>query len=143
VAEVKVILSEAVNTGASDVHINVGMPPILRVNTELIPTDFPPVTSEDAKEMLISMVGSERFKAFEEKRDLDFSTTITDPDQRFRVNAHYQRETIAISFRLVPSLIPSIDDLNLPEKIKDLADLPRGLVLVTGHTGAGKSTTLA
>ena len=142
-AEVKTILAEAVNRGASDVHINVGMPPIIRVNTELIPTDFPPVSSEDAKEMLLSMVGPARFETFQKRKDLDFSTTISEPDQRFRVNAHYQRESIAISFRLVPTLVPSISELHLPEKIKELAELPRGLVLVTGHTGAGKSTTLA
>lgn len=142
-AEVKSILSEAVKRDASDVHINVGMPPIIRVNTELMQTDFPPVSNEDAGEMVLAMVGPGRFKTFQEKRDLDFSTTITDPDHRFRVNAHYQRDTIAISFRLVPSLIPSIEELNLPAKIEELTDLPRGLVLVTGHTGAGKSTTLA
>ena len=142
-AEVKTILAQAVNRGASDVHINVGMPPVVRINTELIPTDFPPVTNEDAKEMLISMVGPERFNTFNEKMDLDFSTTITEPAQRFRVNAHYQRDTIAISFRLISDRIPSLEELNLPEKIRDFADLPRGLVLVTGHTGAGKSTTLA
>ncbi|MHC4622449.1 MAG: type IV pilus twitching motility protein PilT [Planctomycetota bacterium] len=141
--DVRNILADAVNRGASDVHINVGMSPIIRVNTELIPTDFAVVSNEDAKEMLVSMVGQGRFKTFEKKRDLDFSTTITDPDHRFRVNAHFQRETIAISFRLVPSLIPSIDELNLPDQITELTDLPRGLVLVTGHTGAGKSTTLA
>jgi len=143
VAEVRTILAEAVNRGASDVHINVGLPPIIRVNTELIPTDFAPVANDDAKEMLISLVGPDRFKTFKQRKDLDFSATITDPDQRFRVNAHYQRETIAVSFRLVPTLVPSIEELNLPEKMKELTDLPRGLVLVTGHTGAGKSTTLA
>jgi twitching motility protein PilT len=142
-AEVKAILSAAVEKGASDVHINVGLPPIIRVNTELVETDFPQVSSEDVKDMLLAMVGPGRFKTLEERKDLDFSTTITDPNHRFRVNAHYQRETIAVSFRLVPTLVPSIDELNLPDKIAELAELPRGLVLVTGHTGAGKSTTLA
>jgi twitching motility protein PilT len=104
--------------------------------------DFPAVSNEDAKEMVIDMVGSDRFKKLEEKKDLDFSTTI-DGGHRFRVNAHYQRETIAISFRVIPNQIPAIDDLNLPPIVKGLTDLPRGLVLVTGHTGSGKSTTLA
>ena len=140
--EVKTILAEAIEKGASDVHINVGMPPITRKNTELINMDFPPVSSDDARKMVLSMVGPERFKKFEEKRDLDFSTTIDD-GHRFRVNAHYQRETIAISFRIIPNQIPSIDDLHLPPIVKELTDLPRGLVLVTGHTGSGKSTTLA
>ena len=142
-AEIRDILVEAVQREASDVHINVGLRPILRINTELIETDFPVVNDDEAKEIVLSMVGQERFDKFELIRDLDFSTSISEPDQRFRVNAHYQRDTIAISFRLISDKIPSIDDLNLPEKMKDFADLPRGLVLVTGHTGAGKSTTLA
>ena len=140
--DVKTILAEAVENKASDVHINVAMPPILRKNTELIPIDFPPVSDEDAKEMVLAMVGPDRFKKFQENRDLDFSTTLDDGN-RFRVNAHYQRETIAISFRVIPNEIPLIDDLHLPAIVKELTDLPRGLVLVTGHTGSGKSTTLA
>ncbi|MFZ0034548.1 MAG: type IV pilus twitching motility protein PilT [Sedimentisphaerales bacterium] len=139
---VKTILTEAIKKKASDVHINVGMPPVYRKNTELVEMDFPAVSNEDVKEMVIEMVGPDRFKKLEEKKDLDFSTTI-DGGHRFRVNAHYQRETIAISFRVIPKHIPSIDDLNLPPIAKGLTDLPRGLVLVTGHTGSGKSTTLA
>ena len=141
-ARVKTILADAIKKKASDVHINVGMPPIFRKNTELADMDFPAVSSEDAKEMVLDMVGLDRFKKLEEKKDLDFSTTI-EGGHRFRVNAHYQRETIAISFRVIPNQIPLIDDLNLPPIVKGLTDLPRGLVLVTGHTGAGKSTTLA
>jgi twitching motility protein PilT len=108
----------------------------------LIKTNFPAVSNEDAKEMVLSMVGPDRFKQFEEKRDLDFSTTI-DTGHRFRVNSHYQRETVAISFRVIPNQIPAIDELHLPAIVTELTDLPRGLVLVTGHTGSGKSTTLA
>jgi len=141
-ADIKTILAEAIEKKASDVHINVGMPPIFRKNTELGEMDFPVVSSEKAKEMVLDMIGLDRFKKFEEKMDLDFSTTIED-GHRFRVNAHYQRETIAIAFRVIPNQILSIDDLNLPPIVKGLTDLPRGLVLVTGHTGAGKSTTLA
>ena len=141
-ADVKTILAEAIEKKASDVHINVGMPPIFRKNTELGEMDFPVVSSEDAKEMVLDMVGLDKFKRLEEKRDIDFSTTIED-GHRFRVNAHYQRDTIAIAFRVIPNRIPLIDDLNLPPITKGLTDLPRGLVLVTGHTGAGKSTTLA
>jgi len=141
--DIRSILVEAVQKEASDVHINVGMHPMIRVNTELIATEFPVISDVDAKEIVLSLVGQEKFDKFESKRDLDFSTSITDPDQRFRVNAHYQRDTIAISFRLISDRIPTIEELNLPERLKDFADLPRGLVLVTGHTGAGKSTTLA
>jgi twitching motility protein PilT len=141
--DIKSILAEAIETGASDVHINVGMPPVLRKNTELLMLEqYPPVSNENAKEMVLAMVGPDRFKKFELNRDLDFSTTIED-GHRFRVNAHYQRETIAISFRVIPNQIPPLDDLHLPPIAKELAELPRGLVLVTGHTGSGKSTSLA
>ena len=140
--DVKIILAEAIEKGASDVHINVGMPPIIRRNTELFDLDFPAISNEEAREMVLAMVDSDRFKRFEENRDLDFSTIIED-GHRFRVNAHYQRDTIAISFRVIPNVIPAIDDLHLPPIVKELTDLPRGLVLVTGHTGSGKSTTLA
>jgi twitching motility protein PilT len=140
--DVKTILADVIENGASDLHINVGMPPVLRRNTELVELDFAAVSNEDAKEMVLSMVGPDKFKKIEEHKDLDFSTSIDD-GHRFRVNAHYQRDTIAISFRVIPNQIPVIDDLHLPAVVKELTDLPRGLVLVTGHTGSGKSTTLA
>ena len=139
---VKEMLAKAIESGASDVHINVTMPPIMRINTELITMDLPVVENDDAKEMVLSMVGEEKYKQFEAKRDWDFSTMIED-GSRFRVNAHYQRETIAISFRAISNEIPKIEDLHLPDIVKELTDLPRGLVVVTGHTGSGKSTTLA
>ncbi|MHC4618309.1 MAG: type IV pilus twitching motility protein PilT [Planctomycetota bacterium] len=141
-SDIKTILAQAIEQSASDVHINVGMPPVLRKNTELIVMKFPPVDSEAAKAMVLDMVNKDRFKKLDDTRDLDFSTTL-DTGHRFRVNAHYQRDTIGISFRVIPNQIPLIDDLNLPPIAKDLAELPRGLVLVTGHTGSGKSTTLA
>ena len=140
--DIKTILKNVIDNNASDLHINVGMPPILRRNTELIDLDFPAIANEDAKEMILSMIGPDRFKVFEEKRDLDFSTNLDD-GHRFRVNAHYQRDTFAISFRVIPNQIPALDDLHLPPIVKELTDLPRGLVLVTGHTGSGKSTSLA
>ena len=140
--EIKTILSMAIEHHASDVHINVGMPPVLRRDTELIDLDFPPVTDQDARGMVLAMVGPEKMKKFEELRDLDFSTEITG-GHRFRVNAHYQRGTVAISFRVIPNEVHNVDDLHLSPIVKELTDLPRGLVLVTGHTGSGKSTTLA
>jgi len=136
------ILVQAIEYGASDVHINTGMPPILRKNTELIEMDVPALEETEVQEMILEMVGQARFKKFEEKRDLDFSMTL-DGGHRFRVNTHYQRNTIAISFRVIPNGVPSIDALHLPDIVKELTDLPRGLILVTGHSGSGKSTTLA
>jgi twitching motility protein PilT len=140
--DVKTILAEAIENKASDVHINVGMPPVLRKNTELIDMDFSEVTNEDAEGMVLSMIGHDKFKKFEEKKDFDFSTAIDD-GHRFRVNSHYQRDTIAISFRVIPNQVIPIDELHLPHIVQELTDLPRGLVLVTGHTGSGKSTSLA
>ena len=140
--DIKAILATAIENEASDIHINVGMPPVLRKNTELIDLDMEPITNDQAKEMVLSMVGPERYKTFEDKMDLDFSTSIEE-GYRFRVNAHIQRETVAISFRVIPNQVFDIDDLHLPPIVKELTDLPRGLVLVTGHTGSGKSTSLA
>jgi twitching motility protein PilT len=140
--DIKTILTAAIDNKASDLHINVGMPPVLRKDTELIDMDYPPVTDQDARAMVLAMVGPEKTKKFEENRDLDFSTAIAG-GHRFRVNAHFQRDTIAISFRVIPNQVHNIDDLHLPPIVKELTDLPRGLVLVTGHTGSGKSTTLA
>ncbi len=140
--DIKAILATTVENQASDVHINVGMPPVLRRDTELIDMNFPPVTDQDARAMVLAMVGPEKMQKFEQQRDLDFSTEITG-GHRFRVNAHYQRDTIAISFRVIPNQVHNIDDLHLAPIVKELTDLPRGLVLVTGHTGSGKTTTLA
>lgn len=141
--DIRSVLAEAVRREASDVHLNVGMRPVVRVNTQLMEMDFPAVSNEEVREAVFSLVGQEKFDKLEKVRDLDFSTSINDPNQRFRVNAHYQRETVAVAFRLISDRIPLIDDLHLPDKVREFADLPRGLVLVTGHTGAGKSTTLA
>ena len=140
--DIKAVLKNAIDEQASDVHINVGMVPVFRKNTELIKTEFEVISNEVAEKVVVDMVGPERFRKFKENRDIDFSTTLSGGN-RFRVNAHYQCETIAIAFRVVPNQIPLISDLHLPEIAKDLTELPRGLVLVTGHTGAGKSTTLA
>jgi twitching motility protein PilT len=140
--DIKTILAAAVERDASDVHINVGMEPLMRKNTELIKLDFPPTSAEDARLMVLSMISEERFKRFEERKDDDFSTTI-ESGHRFRVNAHFQKDTIAISLRVIPTEAPHFDELHLPDLVRDFSDMPRGLVLVTGHTGSGKSTTLA
>lgn len=140
--DTKQMLAQAIENGASDVHINANMPPIMRINTELIIMDLPEVSNDDAGKMILEMVGEDKFKKFLEKRDVDFSTMIED-GSRFRVNAHFQKESFALSFRAISNHIPDIDDLHLPDVVKELTDLPRGLVLVTGHTGSGKSTSLA
>jgi len=140
--DIKEMLKTSIVQGASDIHINVGMPPVMRINTELVLMNFPEVTEEDAGKMVFALVGEAKYKVFLEKRDLDFSTMIAD-GSRFRVNAHFQKEGTAIAFRAISNKVPDIDNLHLPDVVKELTDLPRGLVLVTGHTGSGKSTTLA
>jgi twitching motility protein PilT len=140
--DTKQMLAAAIENGASDVHINIEMPPIMRINTELIMMDLPEVSNDDAGKMILEMIGEDKFKKFLEKRDWDFSTMIED-GSRFRVNAHFQKESFALSFRAISNHIPDIKELHLPDVATELTDLPRGLVLVTGHTGSGKSTSLA
>jgi len=137
------ILRNAVSMKASDVHINVGAPPLFRIDTVVQPSDFPIVTAEGAQRLLKEMLTSEkRLADFETLRDSDFSYEIPGVG-RFRVNAHYQRQTVAISIRTINDKVRKIEDLFLPEIVSRLTYLPRGLVLVTGPTGSGKSTTLA
>ncbi|MGB8225253.1 MAG: type IV pilus twitching motility protein PilT [Sedimentisphaerales bacterium] len=141
-SDIKGLLAAAIQAGASDLHINVGLPPVLRINTELVTMESEPLSAEKVKNIVLEMTSEEKFKVFERKRDYDFSTALDD-GSRFRINAHYQKNSIAISFRLIPNQIPDITRLHLPKIVSELAVMPRGLVLVTGHTGSGKSTTLA
>jgi twitching motility protein PilT len=136
------ILRTAVQNKASDVHINVGLPPLFRVHTVLKASDFPIMTSEGVLRILKEMINEKRIAAFEDLRDSDFSYEIPGVG-RFRVNAHYQRNTIALSFRTINDKVRHIEELFLPDIVNKLTYLPRGLVLLTGATGCGKSTTLA
>ncbi len=132
----------AIESGASDLHLIAGLPPLLRIHTELQASPRPPVTPQQAEQFVKEMVGERRFSELLEKRDIDFSAEIEGVG-RFRVNAHFQRDTIAIAFRSLPTQLPSLDSLNHPPVVQKLVETPRGLVLVTGQTGSGKSTTLA
>jgi twitching motility protein PilT len=137
------ILRNAVTSKASDVHINVGQPPLFRINTVIQSSDFPIVTAEGAQRLLKEMLKDEkRWADYLEHRDSDFSYEIPGVG-RFRVNAHFQRGTVAISIRTINDKVRKLEDLFLPEIVHRLTHLPRGLVLVTGPTGSGKSTTLA
>jgi len=141
--DLKTILSKAIEQEASDILIIVGMPPIIRINTELIMLkDFGDVEADHAQQMIASMLNDEQMKSFNKNKDVDFSITAED-GIRFRVNVHYQKGLLAMALRLIKSTIPDIESLGMPPIVRDLADLPRGLVLVTGPTGSGKSTTLA
>jgi len=136
------LLTHAMTIKASDLHIVAGRPPHYRINTILQPVDSPAVTQEQAAEMVLEMLGPERYEEFLSTRDADFSTAVPGVG-RFRVNAHWQKDVIGIAFRTIPNKVPVLDQLNLPPVVSRYADLPRGLVLVTGDTGPGKSTTLA
>jgi twitching motility protein PilT len=136
------ILRNAVNAKASDIHINVGAPPLFRVHTVVTPSDFPMVTPEGSVRLAKEMMNEKRWAEFEEHRDADFSYEIPGVS-RFRVNAHFQRNTVALSIRTITDKVRQIEQLFLPEIVNRLTYLPRGLILVTGPTGSGKSTTLA
>jgi twitching motility protein PilT len=136
------ILRAGINAKASDVHINVGLPPMFRIHTVMQGADFPIVTPESATRLLKEILQEKRWKEFEERRDADFSYEIPGVG-RFRVNAHFQRGSIALAFRTINDKVRPIEQLFLPEICGKLTYLPRGLILVTGGTGSGKSTTLA
>ncbi len=137
------LLNKALCDGASDLHLIPGLKPLYRINTVLAPADeYALITREEVTRFAKEMLGEARFEEFLLRRDMDFSTE-AHPAGRFRVNAHFQQNAIAIAFRAIPAAPPEFSQLNLPPIIQAFAELPRGLVLITGQTGHGKSTTLA
>jgi len=140
--ELNQVLKTAMEGGASDIHLIAGHPPMVRVHTVMQEVDGPVITPEGAMRMLKAMATEEQMKTFEQVQDVDFSYEVPGLG-RFRINAHKQRGTVGIALRAIKTEIPPLASLNLPEVIERLTYLPRGLVLVTGDTGSGKSTTLA
>ncbi len=136
------ILRKAHELDASDIHLVAGNPPTVRINTVMTPMDLPMLTAEDTRRMLGSAVSADQAEQFARARDLDFSYEIAG-FKRYRVNAHLQRGVVGLALRAIRTKVPALASLNLPEVISRLTYLPRGLVLVTGDTGSGKSTTLA
>src|SRR4030095_11309213 len=136
------ILRTAFDHKASDIHLIAGHPPMMRVNTVMTPMDYPILTPASVKAYLEEMVTPPQIKRFEENQDLDFSYAIKELG-RYRNNAHMRCNSIGLAMRAIKSKVPPLEALNLPEVISRLTYLPRGLVLVTGDTGSGKSTTLA
>ena len=136
------ILQTAARQDASDIHLISGHPPIMRVHTVMTPMDLPLLAPKSVKEYLGQMISQDQMNRFELEKDLDFSYEVQGLS-RYRVNAHYQRGVVGLAMRAIKSNVPPLEDLNLPEIISRLTYLPRGLVLVTGDTGSGKSTTLA
>src|SRR6266404_4353614 len=137
------LLEHMVARDASDLHVTVGTPPVIRVRGEIARVDeYAPLTQEETQDLLYRILSSEQQKNLEIKRQLDFSHSIPGL-ARFRVNIYFQRESIGAAFRLIPNELKTLEELGLPSSLHQLAEKPRGIVLVTGPTGAGKSTTLA
>lgn len=126
----------------SDLHLSAGSPPVLRIYGDLVRVDAPAVSSEELMAVLREMVPMERVEAFEQSGDLDFAYEIPGL-ARYRANFFRQNRGVAAVFREIPQRISSVEELGLPPMLRELALLPKGLVLVTGPTGSGKSTTLA
>lgn len=140
---IEILLEEVVKKKASDLHLQVGLPPMLRVDGKLMPVAGAEALNEEAVETLIFTILDEDQKQILLKdKEFDFSFAFGDLG-RFRVNAFHERGNIAAALRLIPNEILSIEQLGLPPVVSKFADYPRGLVLVTGPTGSGKSTTLA
>jgi len=136
------IVNEGTSRIASDIHITVGIPPTFRINGELIPYTNTPLNPQDTEELVRQTMNDEQYQQLMERGEFDFS--YSSPGRgRYRVNAYRQRGSLGMALRIIPLEIPSMQQLGLPPVLSDLARLPRGLILVTGPTGSGKSTTLA
>ena len=136
------LLKMTVDMNGSDLHLTTNSPPVVRVDGELQTLDFPPMNAAETKQLAYSVLTDAQKKRFEETLELDFSFGIRGM-ARFRCNVFNQRGAVAAVYRLIPEKIKAFAELGLPQVIANLAERPRGLVLVTGPTGSGKSTTLA
>ena len=141
-ADIQEFLKIMIDKGASDLHITVGSPPMIRINGELQPLPYPPLSATDTKNLCYSLLTEIQKHRFEEELELDFSFGIRGLS-RFRGNLFIQKGSVGGAYRTVPYKIQGLRELGLPPVVAELTELPRGLVLVTGPTGSGKSTTLA
>ncbi|NLE10293.1 MAG: type IV pilus twitching motility protein PilT [Actinobacteria bacterium] len=136
------LLAQVVKAGASDLHLKVGSPPMIRVDGELQSLDEPPCSPDDTKDCAASLMSEKQIRRFSETNEIDFAFSAPAVG-RYRVNVYRQRGTISIAMRQVVTRVPDFTELNLPAVVQKLALEPRGMVLVTGTTGSGKTTTLA
>jgi len=136
------LLRMVVQRDASDLHLRAGEPPILRIHGDLKRTDLPRLTAEEVKNLLYAILNEERRQRFERDKELDLSYEVPGL-ARFRVNMFWQQRCVGAALRLIPFRIRTIDELLMPPAVKELCMRPRGLFLVTGPTGSGKSTSLA
>jgi twitching motility protein PilT len=140
--DMKYLVRALIKYSASDLHLKVGRPPLYRINGKVIPAKMPELTPEQAEQIIHGILTPAQLIDLEKKRQVDMSFRVKDLG-RFRCNVYYQRGTIAAAIRMIPLTIPGIDTLGVPSVLKELCQRPRGLLLVTGATGSGKSTTLA
>ena len=136
------LLQKVIDLGGSDLHVSANIPPIVRVDGKLQKLDFPPFSASSMETLLFPMLSNESRRRLEQDWELDFSYGLAD-SCRFRVNIYKDKGNYAAAFRMINSEAPTMEALGLPPICKEVADRPRGLVLVTGPTGSGKSTTLA
>src|SRR5207302_2569777 len=137
------VLLEVIDRRASDLHLTAGAPPMVRVRGRLTPVEgYPVLTPTDTREIVYSILSGAQRQKLETNWQLDFAYQIPGRS-RFRVNAYFQRSALGAAFRLIPFEVAPLETLGLPPAVADFATKPRGLVLVTGPTGSGKSTTLA
>jgi twitching motility protein PilT len=136
------LLEIVVDRGASDLHLTTGTPPVIRMNGVLHRLDYPDLEPDQLQRMVYSILTQRQRERLEQDLELDVSYALPGKG-RFRVNVNFQRDALGAAFRMIPFEIKTVDQLGLPRQIEDFARMPRGLVLVTGPTGSGKSTTLA
>ncbi|MDF1546064.1 MAG: type IV pilus twitching motility protein PilT [bacterium] len=141
-ASLRELLEDMVKMNASDLHLTVGAPPVVRVDGKLQRMNYDPLTPDQTKKLAYSMLSEKQKMKFEQNSELDLSFGI-ESMSRFRCNLFLQRGNVAVVLRQIPYEIKTFDELGLPKVASDFASLPRGLILVTGPTGSGKSTTLA
>jgi twitching motility protein PilT len=135
-------LFDAIERGASDLHVTAGVPPMVRIRGEVEPLDYPPLTPNATRELIYDILSNDQRQRLENDWELDFSYSLP-RTARFRVNVYFQRGSLGAAFRTIPHEIMTLEKLGLPKAVEDMTEKPRGLVLVTGPTGSGKSTTLA
>ncbi len=140
--EIRELLLLTIQKNASDLHLTENSPPVLRIDGQLVLSEFPTLKRNEIKQILYGILSEEQKKKFENDLELDFSLSLVGLD-RFRVNLHIQRGSVEAAFRRIPLYIPSMEELGLPAIVRDFARKPTGLVLLTGPTGTGKTTTLA
>lgn len=140
---IEILLEEIVRKNASDLHLQVGLPPMMRVDGALTPfSRYSQLNAEEVEQLVFAILDDDQRKILIKDKEFDFSFAFGDLG-RFRVNAFHEKGNLAASLRLIPTQIKTISELGLPPAIQSFADYPRGLILVTGPTGSGKSTTLA